>query len=371
MRVVLVHDWMIHMRGGEKVLEALAELYPDAVIHTLFCDRKKLSPVFQNRRIQTSFLQKLPGIKAYYRYLLPLLPWMIRTLPIEGPVDKVISSSHCVAKGIRIPAGAVHICYCHTPMRYLWGFEKDYLGNIPNLLQPLVEWVKSRLKKFDLDSNRSVDAFIANSRYVQRRIENYYGRQAEVIYPPVDLSFYEKNSIENTPTHYYLVVSAFVPYKRVDIVIEAFNRMDRKLLIVGNGPLEKNYRRLRKNSNIYFLGAVSNAELSKLYHQAKAVIFPTEEDFGIVPLEAQACGTPVIAYAKGGALESVKHGVFFEDQTPESLQQAIENFETLNLDRSVIPDAVRHFSKERFKQQIGAFVASHPERDLKICGAPA
>lgn len=371
MKVALVHDWLIHMRGGEKVLEAIAELYPDAVIYTLFCDRKKLSPVFQHRRIQTSFLQSLPGIRAYYRYLLPILPWVIRLIHIEEPVDKVISSSHCVAKAVRIPAGAVHICYCHTPMRYLWGFEKDYLGNIPAFLQPWVGWIKTCLKKIDLDSNGSVDAFIANSIHVRRRIESFYGRQAEVIYPPVDLSFYEKDPKENATADYYLVVSAFVPYKRVDIVIEAFNRMNRKLLIVGSGPLEKDYRRLRKNSNIYFLGAVSNGELSKLYHLARAVLFPTEEDFGIVPLEAQACGTPVIAFAKGGALESVKHGVFFEEQTPESLQQAIENFEKLNLDRSVIPDAVRHFSKERFKQQIEAFVASRTERDLKICGAPA
>lgn len=349
MKVALVHDWLIHMRGGEKVLEGMAEVFPDAVIYTLFCNREKISPSLQRMEIRTSFLQHLPGIRNYYRFLLPVLPWIIRSLKIKE-ADLVFSSSHCVAKGIKIPDGAVHLCYCHTPMRYLWGFEKDYFPNVPFFLAPLLNLLKRSLRKFDLASNRFVNHFIANSEYVRRRIKDYYQREAVVIYPPLDTSLYEIS--KDPASDYYLVVSAFVPYKRIDLVIEAFNELDRKLLIVGSGPMEKDYLKLRKNSKISFLGAVSNQELKKLYAGAKALLFPTEEDFGIVPLEAQACGSPVIAFGKGGALESVKHGHFFQKQTPEAIRRAVTEFEALTFDRSRTADAVRAFSKDRFKQQI-------------------
>ncbi len=352
MKVALVHDWLIHMRGGEKVLEAFAEIYPDATIYTLFYDRRKLSPVLQGMRIRSSFLQYLPGIRTYYRWLLPILPWVIRTLEIE-PADLVVSSSHCVAKGARIPEGAKHICYCHTPMRYLWGFEQDYFGNYPALLRSMIKTVLNGLRNWDLRSNRRVDYFVSNSENVRNRIQQYYERDAVVIYPPFDASRFQVGT--QPPGDYYLVVSAFVPYKRVDLVIEAFNELDRQLLIVGSGPLASAYQKMRKSGKISFLGSVSGERLHELYARAKALIFPTFEDFGIVPVEAQACGTPVIAFRKGGALESVKSGVFFDAQTPESLREAVYAFEKESYDRKETARQMAEFDKEKFKQKFRSF----------------
>ncbi len=347
MKVALVHDWLIHMRGGEKVLEALAEIYPEAVIYTLFCDRKHLSPTFTDRTIQTSFLQWLPGIRLYYRWLLPILPWVIKTLRIEE-ADLVISSSHCVAKGISVPVNAHHLCYCHTPMRYLWGFQDDYFRSFPFWIKPVLKWALGKLRRLDLATNSAVHAFVANSENVRERIRKFYAREAVVIYPPVDTQFY---SPEGEPQNYYLVVSAFVPYKKVDLVIETFNRLDRKLLIVGSGPLARAYQKLRRSERIFFLGSVQGKELRSLYARARALIFPTEEDFGIVPVEAQACGTPVIALAKGGALESVHAGVFFQEQTPEALRKAILEFEENVYERNKIPAGVKKFDRSHFKKQ--------------------
>jgi glycosyltransferase involved in cell wall biosynthesis len=357
MKVALVHDWLIHMRGGEKVLESFAELYPDAVIYTLFYDREKLSPALQRMKIVPSFLQKLPGIKSYYRWLLPILPFVIKTLKIEE-ADLVLSSSHCVAKAVPIPPGARHVCYCHTPMRYLWGYEADYFSRFPFFVKPLLGLIKGRLKAFDLESNSKVDQFIANAENVRKRIQTFYQREAVVVYPPLDTAQYrmEEGLASGGKSDYYLVVSAFVPYKRVDLVIEAFNRLDKPLMIVGSGPLAAAYARLRKSPKISFLGSVPDSELKRLYAQAKAVLFPTEEDFGIVPLEAQACGTPVIALGRGGALESVQFGHFFYEQTAEAIVQAVEAFEHLNFDRGKISHAVNGFSKERFKEQIRSFI---------------
>ncbi|MBN1688160.1 MAG: glycosyltransferase [Candidatus Omnitrophica bacterium] len=363
MKVALVHDWLIHMRGGEKVLEALAELYPEAVIHTLFYDKNKISETLKKRKVKTSFLQYLPGIKKYYRWLLPVLPWVVRTLQIK-PCDIVISSSHCVAKGVRIPKGARHYCYCHTPMRYAWGYEEDYFGKFPRWIRPLIAWILSSLRKWDFQVNASVDRFIANSENVRRRIEVFYHREAEVIYPPVDLTgFYP----DGEPKNYYLVVSAFVPYKKVDLVIDAFQGLDRELWIVGSGPLEEVYRRKAKEtggSKVRFLGVVQAEELRKLYSEARAVIFPTDEDFGIVPLEAQACGTPVIAFKKGGALESVMNGLFFEEQSPGAIREKILDFETKTWERGNVPGDIRDFDKPCFKEEmLGLIEEDNPVAD--------
>ncbi len=349
MKVALVHDWLIHMRGGEKVLESMAELYPDAVIYTLFSDRSKLSPLLQKRRIVNSFLHILPGIKNYYRWLLPILPLAIRTLVIPE-ADLVISSSHCVAKGIRIPKGAKHLCYCHTPMRYLWGFEGVYFDRYPLVLRALIKAVLGGLRHWDRQVNDSIDCFVSNSENVRGRIREFYGRSAEVIYPPLDASFFKPGGV--AVGDYYFAVSAFVPYKRLDILIEAFNTLDRRLRVAGKGPLENKYKNLRKSEKISFLGAVDDVTLRGLYAGARAVLFPTLEDFGIVPLEAQACGTPVIAYGRGGALESVKSGVFFEEQTPEAVCRAVLEFESLTLERSQIPLKVKSFERSYFKKHL-------------------
>lgn len=352
MKVAIIHDWLIHMRGGEKVLEGLAEVFPEATIYTLFSNRQKLSPPLQRMKIKSSILQYFPGIRIYYRWLLPLLPFFIRTLKID-PVDLVISSSHCVAKGAKIPSGASHICYCHTPMRYLWGFEEIYFGDFPHwirfCLNPILRW----LRKWDVETSRSVDAFFCNSKTVRDRIRQIYGVDAEVIYPPVDTHFFNPDSQGSLKkSDFYLIVSALTPYKRIDVAIEAFNGLERKLWIAGEGPLRSRYERLVRTGNIRFLGRVSAEELRQLYREARAVIFPQEEDFGIVPLEAQASGTPVIAFAKGGALESVKDGVFFCEQTPEAIRQAVLQFEAKQFDPGLLRRHALLFDKEMFKNKV-------------------
>lgn len=349
MKIALVHDWLIHMRGGEKVLESFAEVFQDATIYTLFSNPEKLSASLRRMKIKNSFLHYLPGIQSYYPWLLPVLPWVIKTLRIED-ADVIISSSHCVAKGIRIPKGAVHICYCHTPMRYLWVFEKDYFGKFPGWLRKLVEPLFAALRKWDVETSKQVNEFLCNSENVRRRIRNIYDRDAVVVHPPVDSNFFSPDS---TPKkNHYLIVSALTPYKKADLVIQAFNGWDRELLIAGAGPSAPAWKRLARSANIRFLGKVSDQDLKELYSSARAIIFPQEEDFGIVPLEAQACGTPVIAFGKGGALETVKDGVFFYEQTPEAIRQAVMTFEKKQFDPVSLREQAVQFDKESFKNKI-------------------
>lgn len=360
MKVALVHDWLFHMRGGEKVLDGLAELYPDAVIYTLFYDRKKLSPNLQRHEIRASFLRYLPGIQRYYRWLLPILPWVIQTLKVED-ADLVISSSHCVAKGITIPKNAFHICYCHTPMRYLWGFQDVYFKRFWFPLRLMIRAVFHFLKKADLRSNERVDLFIANSDYIRHRIQTVYQRDAVVVHPPLDTDFFKPDALP-VSRNYYLAVSHFVPYKRIDLVIEAFNHLDRQLIVIGSGPLEAQYQKLRKNKQISFWGGVNDEELRKAYAGAKALIFPAEEDFGIVPLEAQACGTPVIAFRKGGALETVRSGVFFDEQTPASVQEAVLRFEAQHFDFNDVSRKVQAFGKLHFLENLKRTIEDHYQK---------
>lgn len=350
MKVALVHDWLIHMRGGEKVLESLAEIFPDATIYTLFSNRKKLTPVLQRMRIKNSFLHHLPGIRSYYGWLLPLLPFVIRTLRIKE-TDVVISSSHCVAKGVQIPKAAVHLCYCHTPMRYLWGFEAVYFKKFPKWFLRILAPVLQGLRQWDIATSKGVDYFFCNSETVRNRIEKIYGRDAIVIHPPVDAEFFKPNSARQKKS-YYLIVSALTPYKRVDLAIEAFNHWDRELVVAGEGPEWVSYQRKAQTPNIRLLGKVSGEKLRELYSHAQALIFPQEEDFGIVPLEAQACGTPVIAFARGGALESVKEGVFFQEQSPAAIRKAVLEFETKKFDAEVLRQQALQFDKRLFKNKI-------------------
>lgn len=354
--IALVHDWLIHMRGGEKVLEALCEVFPRADIFTLFSRRSRLSPVFKDRVIRNSFLAFLPGIRFYYRWLLPLFPLAVRTLDLTG-YHLVISSSHCVAKGVKIPAGALHVCYCHTPVRYAWGFRDEYFGSFPGLLRMAVNGILNAFKKWDLRSNASVHFFIANSENTRRRIREFYGRDSEVIYPPADTRLFSVLKSADAGD-YYLAVSALVPYKRVDLAVEAFNRLGKRLVVVGEGPEFGKLRRLA-DWHIDFMHNLSQKQLVEIYAGARALVFPGDEDFGIVPVEAQACGCPVIAYAKGGALESVteRTGVFFKEQTIESLVDAIRRFEKMSFDPTLIQTNARRFDREIFKEKIGTFVS--------------
>ncbi len=354
MKVALVHDWMIHMRGGEKVLDAIADLYPEATIYTLFSDRKRLSANLQRHRIINSFLQYFPGIKHYYRWLLPLLPFAVRSLKIEEDTDLVISSSHCVAKGIGIPVKARHICYCHTPMRYLWGFQEVYFSRYLPFVRFLIRAVLKPLKAWDLRTNAGVDLFIANSEYIRVRIKDVYRRDAVVVHPPMDTVFFKPGGAKE---HYFLAVSHFVPYKRLDVVIEAFNTMDRKLVVIGSGPLESQYKKLRTSGQIFFWGGVSDQQLRDAYAGARALIFPAEEDFGIVPLEAQACGTPVIAFRKGGSLETVQSGVFFDAQTPEAVREAVLRFEQDPYVPEDVSAKVQGFGRDHFLENMRSTVA--------------
>ncbi|MFA5166937.1 MAG: glycosyltransferase [Candidatus Omnitrophota bacterium] len=355
MKTALVHDWLIHMRGGEKVLDALAELYPDATLYTLFFDRKKISPNLSRLKIKASFLQYLPCVKFYYRWLLPILPWAIRSMKIED-ADLVISSSHCVAKGIRVPENAYHVCYCHTPMRYLWGFQDVYFNRYFSPVRFLIDTVFRFLKKWDLKTNEHVDLFVANSEYIKNRIQTVYQRDAVVVHPPLETNFFKPlGKTEN----FFLAVSHFVPYKRLDLVIEAFNGLEQQLVVIGSGPLISQYQKLRKNDRISFWGGVSDEELRKAYSGARALVFPTEEDFGIVPLEAQACGTPVIAFRKGGALETVKSGVFFDEQTPEAIREAVLRFVHQIFDPNEVSGKVQGFGRRHFLENMKKVINTH------------
>lgn len=348
-RAWIVHDWLTGMRGGEKVLLELVRLLPNARIATLLHVPGATHPEIEARVARTSFLQHLPGAARHYRSYLPLFPRAVRSLRLDGPCDLVISSSHAVAKGIRIPTienqkskikNPVHLCYCHTPMRYIWGMEEQYGPRWHTRLA--LRLVRGYLRRFDLRSNAGVTRFVANSRHVAARIKTLYGRDAEVVHPGVDTEYF--TPLPGAERDTYLIVSALVGYKRIDLAIRAFAATPgRKLRIIGRGPEEGRLRRLAEGAeNITFAGAVSDDELRAAYQHCRALVFPGEEDFGLTPLEAQACGRPVIAYAKGGVLETVTEstGIFFGQATPESLRAAVAEFERRG-DGAFVPEQIR------------------------------
>jgi len=356
MKIAFAHDWLNGMRGGERCLEALCEVYPQATIYTLLHEQGNLSPALSRMRIQTSFVQKLPLAFKKYRHYLPLFPTAIEQFDLRG-YDLVVSLSHCVAKGVLTGPGTCHICYILTPMRYAWDLYQDYFGGkkIHGLRKWIVPFLINYLRTWDAASSNRVDYFIAISEHVARRVRKYYRRECEVIYPPVDTQFYTPGSGDGD---YFLIVSAFAPYKRIDLAIEAFNRLKLPLKIIGKGQEEKALKRLAQG-HIEFLGTLPDQEVRDYYRKCRALIFPGEEDFGLTPLEAQATGRPVIAYARGGALETVVEGVtglFFPEPTVESLCQAVQRFEHLNFEKSKIRDQALRFSKERFKQEMKVYI---------------
>lgn len=352
MKVIFSHDWLNGMRGGEKCLEALCELYPDSPIYTLFYEKGKISGPITRHAIIASKIQRFPGVYSSYRHYLPFFPNAIEAFsPKEA--DLVISTHHCVAKGIRKPKNAIHICYCFTPARYVWGFFEEYFGEKNMFLKALISFFLKKIKKWDLASNANVDHFVAISRHIQTRIKNCYGRDSEVIYPPVDTDFYTPDPNVKRED-FYLVVSALVPYKKIDLAVSAFNRLGKKLVVIGDGPQKSALQKMAQ-SNIRFLGWQSNEEILENYRHARALIFPGEEDFGIVPVEMQACGGAVIAFAKGGALETVadgKTGVFFNEATEDSLIDAVRRFEQMSLNAEEARAQSLGFGRERFKTQM-------------------
>jgi glycosyltransferase involved in cell wall biosynthesis len=362
MRVALVHDWLLGMRGGEKCLEVFCELFPEADLYTLIYAPDEVSPVIREMRIYSSWLNLIPRIRRAYRYYLPLFPLAAESFDLRG-YDLVLSSSHCVAKGI-FPHRGLHITYIHAPMRYVWDLRDAYLSGGTSLIARAgLSLSRSYLQRWDLRSANRVDQFIANSNNVAAKIERLYGRSAKVIYPPVDV---DRFCVTERQESYYLIVSALVPYKRIDIAVDAFGAIQKPLKIVGDGPLWRDLQR-RARSNIEFLGYVNDASLPELYSRCQALIFPGEEDFGLVPLEAQASGRPVIAYGKGGALETVlplgnrvdaPTGIFFQEQTVDGLIAAVRTFEDNRqtfVDMAIRQHACR-FSRDRFKAQISDYI---------------
>lgn len=379
MRVALVHDWLVSMRGGERVLEAFCELFPEATIHTLVHRPGCCSPTIERMKIATSFLDRLPAAQSHHRALWPLFAHAIESFDLTG-YDLVLSSSSCVAKGVITPTRALHACYCHTPMRYVWDLFPEYFGK--GRAVPATRLLASAIAPFwrlwDESSARRVDRFIANSHHVAARIAKRYGRTALVIPPPVDAARFTPRPLSEI-SDAYLMVTAFVPYKRVDLAIEAFAHLGRRLQIAGHGPEQARLERLaRGHANIEFICDASEAEVTHLFEHCRALVFPGEEDAGITPLEAQAAGRPVIAFGRGGALETVlgidgspgasatATGIFFAEQTPAALIEAVERFEA-NFDR-FDPRAARaqaeRFDKGAFKARMAEAIGDllcHPQ----------
>ncbi|HEX7049308.1 MAG TPA: glycosyltransferase [Longimicrobiales bacterium] len=356
MRVAIAHDWLTGMRGGERVLEGLLDLLPQAEIFTLLHVPGSVSARIESRPIHTSFIDRLPLAARHYRSYLPLFPAAIERFDLRG-YDLVVSSSHCVAKGVRPPPGVPHLCYCHTPMRYVWDLYDDYFG--PGRAAP---WVRAmmpplarRLRQWDVDSADRVTRFIANSRHIRDRIRRCYGRDAGVVHPPVDVERFRPAA---TREDFYLIVSALVPYKRIDVAIEAFNRIGRRLVIVGDGP-ERGRLRRSARSNITFTGRVDDAEVADWMGRCRAFISTAEEDFGITAIEAQAAGAPVIAYGAGGAMETVVDaaaaddacaatGLLFTPRTPDALAAAVRRFESLSFDPAALRAHAQRFDAQAF-----------------------
>lgn len=359
-RVALIHDWLTGMRGGEYVLEAIAEMFPNAELFTLLHVPGTISGPLTRMPLHTSALQHMPGAASYYRHYLPLLPAFAATLDVTD-FELVVSSSHCVAKGVRKHPKAVHVSYVHAPMRYMWDRFDDYFGagktSTPvrlaaQLCRPfLQEWDKR------VSQSKNVDRLIANSGFIARQIEANYGRPACVIHPFANV---HRFNAPRAPKNYYLMVGAFAPNKRVDLAIEAFNQLELPLKIVGKGQEESKLRRLA-GPNIEFLGAVDNETIANLYAGARAFIFPGIEDFGITPLEAMSAGCPVVAYAEGGALETVIDGVtgvYFQKQTAAALTAAVRKLDSgaVVLAEDLVRNHARRFSKQRFQAELEAAV---------------
>jgi len=365
MKTAIVHDWLVTYAGAERVLEQMLAVYPEADLYSLIDFVPEAERGFLGgRKVRTSFLQRLPGMRRRYRNSLPLMPLAIEQFDLSG-YDLVLSSSYAVAKGVLTGPDQLHLCMCYSPMRYAWDLQHQYLretGLDRGLKGALARWMLHRMRIWDQRTASSVDGFIAISRFIARRIWKVYRRESSVIYPPVDIEgFTPQGAREN----FYVTASRMVPYKRIDLIVDAFAAMpERELVVIGDGPEGKRIR-AKSAPNVRFLGQQAFAELRDHLCRARAFVFAAEEDFGIAPLEAQACGTPVIAFGKGGVRETVlglddphPTGVFFEQQTVASLVAALERFDREG--HRITPDHCRanagRFSAERFRAELRAYV---------------
>ena len=364
LRVALVHDWLTGMRGGEKVLEAIAELFPGAPIHTLVHVPGSVSATLESHPIRTSFVQGLPGVERRYRHYLPLFPAAVEDFDFTG-FDLVFSTSHCVAKGAIPAPGARHLCYCHSPIRYAWDQEHVYFPKRTGLVARLRGLVLSALRTWDAASSSRVDLFLANSRFVAERIRRYYGREAEVLHPPVDVAAFGQDSGEHDVTGdgpgdgYAVMLAALNPYKRVEVAIEACERLGLRLRVIGSGPDRKRLERLA-GSRTELLGRVSDEELQRIVAGARYFVQPGVEDFGIAAVEALAAGVPVIARRRGGVLDIVEdgvHGILYDGDDADALVSGIDKARQLGFNKLELGQRACAFSRARFHERLHRILA--------------
>ncbi len=356
MKTAIVADWLPTFAGAEHVIAELTTIWPEAPLFTTIANHGELGPL-DTADIRTTSLQRWYKLLGTHRPLLPFMPRSLESINLSG-YDVIVSSSHAVGKGIVPPSNAVHICYCHTPMRYAWEMEQQYLSDyrIPNTLRQTVRLTLSKLRRWDLTAAKRVDTFVANSGAVQERIKRIYGRESVVIHPPASSQFFVGDV--NAKRSGLVAIGRLVPYKRYDLLIAVANRLQLPLTIAGDGPDSDRLKRMA-GPTVRMLGRVADAILPELYRSASALLFPQEEDAGVVPLEAQACGTPIIAYGVGGALDTVvegKTGLFFPEQTEDSLIAAINKFKTMQFDPNTIREHAKQFHADRFREKMSTVV---------------
>lgn len=364
LNIALVTEELTQLGGAEKVLDALLELFPKAPVYTIVWDRERTNHRYDKFDIRPSFIQKMPfGVKKYKWYL-TLMPRAVEKMDLSG-YDIIFSITSALAKGVKTNKNQIHICYCNTPTRYLWTDREEYVKNapIPFFIRPFMPKILNNLQKWDLKASSRPDYFIANSENVKKRIKKYYDRESDVIYPNVDVTRFQKAS-SNTKENYYILVSRLEPYKKVELVLDAFKNLKERLIVVGGGTKEKEMKD-RASSNVTFLGRVPDEKLPELYAKARAFIFPQNEDFGITAVEAMAAGTPVIAYKEGGALETVvsgKTGEFFFPQTEEALAEKVINFNSKKYLKGNLIEQAEKFNKAIFKKKVLEYIVNRSKK---------
>ncbi len=353
-RTAIIHDWLNGMRGGEKVLEELVDIFPEADIFTLFLEEEKISEKIKDHKIFTSKLNRSRFVKKKYRYFLPFFPRVIEDFSLEG-YELIVSSSHCVAKGIIPHPYSTHVSYVHSPMRYAWDQYYSYFGDVKGIKKSIIRKQISKLREWDVCSSERVDHFIANSNFVKERIRRYYRRNAEVIFPPVDTEFFTPG--KDGDGEYFITVSALVPYKNVNIVVETFNRSGDNLIVVGKGPEEKDLKKSAKK-NIKFKKDVTGDEIRNLYRNSRGFVYAGIEDFGITFVEANSCGIPVISYGVGGVTDIVNkdNGILYTSQSPDGLLEAIEEFKGKTFESNRVRESAMRFSADIFRKRFMDFI---------------